>query len=220
VVIANTGMANAPSGAGSLIEAQGNVADPVKHPEFAGTVFTVDTRPFDYGELLGVNSQGYHWYFNGESHFNVGENMGQAMMAMLPSASLSAYESWSLQPAQGLTAGGNDGPDDDPDHDAIANLLEFALAGNPLVSSQAPLPALTATAGGWTFAYDRSVASRPPATTQVVEFGDDLSGWTPLAIPADTSDNVTIIPQGGTDRVEVTLPALGIRGFARLKVSQ
>ena len=56
VVIGNTGMANAPSGAGSLIEAQGNVADPAKHPEFAGTVFTVDTRPFDYGDTAGCES--------------------------------------------------------------------------------------------------------------------------------------------------------------------
>ena len=84
VSIGNTGMANAPSGPGSLIEAQGNVADPAKHPEFAGTVATVDTRPFDYGGLSGVNDQGFHWYFNGESYFNIGESMGQAMMALLP----------------------------------------------------------------------------------------------------------------------------------------
>ena len=45
---------------------------------------TVDTRPFDYGELMGVNEQGFHWYFNGESYFHIGESMGQAMMDMLP----------------------------------------------------------------------------------------------------------------------------------------
>ncbi len=84
VSIGNTGMANAPSGPGSLIEAQGNVSDPAKHPEFTGTVATVDTRPFDFGELSGVNDQGFHWYFNGESYFNIGESMGQAMMALLP----------------------------------------------------------------------------------------------------------------------------------------
>ena len=83
VAIANTGMACAPSDPGSLIEAQGNVADPTRHPELAGTVATVDTRPFDYGELMGVNGQGFHWYFNGESYFNIGESMGQAMMGLL-----------------------------------------------------------------------------------------------------------------------------------------
>lgn len=83
VAIANTGMACAPSGPGSLIEAQGNVADPTRHPELAGTVATVDTRPFDYGELMGVNDQGFHWNFNGQSYFNIGESMGQAMMGLL-----------------------------------------------------------------------------------------------------------------------------------------
>ena len=86
VAIANTGMANADSdpNASKLVAAQANVADPKLHPELAGTVTTVDTRPFDYGELMGVNEQGFHWYFNGESYFHIGESMGQAMMDMLP----------------------------------------------------------------------------------------------------------------------------------------
>lgn len=85
VAIANTGMANADSdpNASKLVTAQANVADPKLHPELAGTVATVDTRPFDYGELMGVNDQGFHWYFNGESYFHIGEGMGQAMMGML-----------------------------------------------------------------------------------------------------------------------------------------
>ena len=83
VAIGNTGMANAPSGPGSLIEAQGNVANPTLHPELAGTVATVDTRPFDYGELRGCNNQGFHWYWSGESYFNIGESMGQAMVKLL-----------------------------------------------------------------------------------------------------------------------------------------
>lgn len=69
-------------------------------------------------------------------------------------------------------------------------------------------------------AYNRSVASRPPGTTQSVEYGDDLTGWTQLTILLENATNVTITHQGETDRVEVTLPALGAKGFARLKVSQ
>ncbi len=53
------------------------------------------------------------------------------------------YQAWAADSAQGLTAGVNDGPLDDPDHDGIANLLEFVLGGAPLVSSQAILPVLT-----------------------------------------------------------------------------
>ena len=85
VAIANTGMANANGDANSrnLLTAQANAADPSRHPEFAGNVATVDTCPFDYGELMGANDQGFHWYFNGESYFNIGESMGLAMMEML-----------------------------------------------------------------------------------------------------------------------------------------
>ncbi len=88
VAIANTGMANADSdpNASKLVTAQANAADPARHPELAGTVTTVDTRPFDYGELMGVNEQGYHWYFNGASYFNIGECMGMAMMRLLQPA--------------------------------------------------------------------------------------------------------------------------------------
>ena len=85
VSIVNTGMANVDSdvNAKNLVQAQANVANPTLHPEFAGTVATVDSRPFDYGELMGVNNQGFHWYFNGESYFNIGESMGQAMVKLL-----------------------------------------------------------------------------------------------------------------------------------------
>ena len=210
VVIANTGMAN--GSGGNVLVAQMNVGNPALHPEFAGTVTTVDTRPFDYGTLLGGSDEGYHWNWNAESYFNIGESMGKAMMAMLPPALGSAYDIWAADPAQGLTAGVNDGPNDDPDKDGIVNLMEFALGGNPMSAASSILPTLAKPATTWVFAYDRSVASRPPATTQVVEYGDDLSGWTELAIPSGSAANVTITPQGQTDLVEVTLPALGTKG--------
>jgi len=82
-VIANTGMANAPGGPGSLIEAQFAVTNASEYPDFAGNVTTVDTRPFDYRELQSPNGFGYHWYWNGESYFNIGESMGLPMMALL-----------------------------------------------------------------------------------------------------------------------------------------
>ena len=81
VSIGNTGMAN--GAGGTVLVAQMNVANPALHPEFAGTVATVDTRPFDYGQLLGMGTEGYHWFWNAESYFNIGESMGLAMMALL-----------------------------------------------------------------------------------------------------------------------------------------
>ena len=85
VVIGATGMGDATVNptAVALIAAQAAVADPAKHPEFAGTVATVDTRPFDYGVNSPSPPNGYHWNFNGESYFHIGEAMGLAMLDML-----------------------------------------------------------------------------------------------------------------------------------------
>ena len=217
VVVGNTGMAQ--SYCANVIQAQNNVGNPVLHPEFGGTVTTVDTRPFDFGEMLSPSSDATHWNHNAESYFNVGEGMAQAMMALIPSASQSPFAAWASQ--QGLTTGENDGPLDDPDHDGISNIMEFALGGLPLGSSQAGLPQTTPGAGGnWLFEYDRSAASRPPATTQVVEYGSDLAGWTPVTIPAASSGSVEITSGALSDHVKVTIPGLGARMFVRLKVSQ
>ncbi len=305
-VIGDTGMDNAPSGPGSLIEAQGNVADPTKHPEFAGTVITVKTKPFDYGQLLGASDEGYHWNWSAESYFNIGESMGKAMMSLLPSLSSakdiltfvfpglpattisgtnisvtvpygtsvtnlyptytlsplasaaplsppaapgldfttsrtytvtaqdlttkvytvtvtiapSPYSAWASAPAQGLTAGVNDGPLDDPERDGVCNLLEFVLGGAPMVSSRTVLPTLTPSGNNWLFEYNRSDLSLPPATTQVVEYGSELTGWTPVTIPATSAGIVTITPGSPSDHVTVTIPSPGAKGFVRLKVTQ
>ncbi len=58
-------------------------------------------------------------------------------------AAQTAFETWAADPAQGLTAGVDDGPLDDPDRDGFSNLLEFVLGGEPMASSQAIRPKLT-----------------------------------------------------------------------------
>ena len=86
IVVATTGMSKAglEPNAMKLIAAQTAVSDPGKHPEFAGTVSTVATRPFDYEGNSPGPGGGYHWNFNGESYFRIGEQMGMAMMKMIP----------------------------------------------------------------------------------------------------------------------------------------
>jgi Carbohydrate esterase, sialic acid-specific acetylesterase len=85
VAIGNTGMANAGTDKKSLdlINAQANVADPIKYPKFAGNVSTVDTRPYHYPNTSpGVEFE-HHWNYNGESYFKVGESMGTAMLKLM-----------------------------------------------------------------------------------------------------------------------------------------
>jgi autotransporter-associated beta strand protein len=131
-----------------------------------------------------------------------------------------SYKSWSITPEQGLTAGTNNGPMDDPDHDGICNLVEFALGGAPMVSKQSILPKLSKLAGAWVFVYDRSNASLAPVTAQVVQYGNDLTGWVSIPIPATTSLPVTVVPGILADRVSVIIPNVGPKTFVRLKVTQ
>jgi len=131
------------------------------------------------------------------------------------------YGAWAANSTQGLTAGVNDGPLDDPDHDGITNLLEFVLGGAPMAPSQTILPKLTRTGGSWFYEYDRSDFSQPPATIQEVEYGNDLSGWAAIIIPlTGTGPVVTITPSGFSDHVKVALPDPGANGFVRLKVTR
>jgi hypothetical protein len=132
---------------------------------------------------------------------------------------LTAFETWATDPARGLTAGLNDDPADDPDHDGFANLMEFVLGGEPMISSQAIRPGLSLSGGHAVFSYHRSHLSKS-AVTQVVEYGGSLTAWTPLNIPAESTATVTITPGVTSDLIEVTLPPLGPGLFVRLKASE
>jgi hypothetical protein len=131
-----------------------------------------------------------------------------------------SYASWAGSPAQGLRLGTNSAPMDDPDKDGICNLMEFAVGGGPMVSTQADLPKLTKTGNSWIFVYKRNNVALPPNTTQVVEYGNDLDGWTSLEIPAASAGSVSIIPGDVVSKVSVAIPNLGPKTFVRLKVSQ
>lgn len=129
-----------------------------------------------------------------------------------------SYQTWAV--AQGLAVGVTDGSMADPDQDGISNLMEFALGGAPRVVSTTILPVLTKAPTGWTFEYNRSDVSLTSGAAHSVQYGDDLGGWTSVTIPATSSGTVEITPGIPADRVKVTLPVVGTKGFVRLKVSQ
>ncbi len=62
-----------------ILEAQMAVADPRKHPEFAGTVATVDIRDFWRPKEVSPRAQGYHYNRNAETYMLVGDALGRAM---------------------------------------------------------------------------------------------------------------------------------------------
>jgi len=65
-----------------IAEAQLAVADPIRHPEFAGTVKTIDTRPFWREPHISPKNQDYHYNHNAETYMLTGDALGRAMVEM------------------------------------------------------------------------------------------------------------------------------------------
>ena len=88
-VIANTGQNGAQTKGtfAELCQAQMNIGDGKKHPKFLGTVTSIDTRPFKATEDRSPSGFGYHWNHSGETHYKIGESMGQAMVKLLKNKS-------------------------------------------------------------------------------------------------------------------------------------
>jgi len=70
------------SGWQGVWEAQMAVGDPQQHPEFAGTVASIDTRDFWREVDESPRGQDYHYNRNPETYLLVGEAMGRAMVGL------------------------------------------------------------------------------------------------------------------------------------------
>ncbi len=64
-------------------QAQDNMADAIKRPQFKGNVAVVDTRPMWRDETVSPSSFGYHWNHNGYTHYEMGAAMGEAMLKLM-----------------------------------------------------------------------------------------------------------------------------------------
>ncbi len=88
-VIANTGMGGweipqrYKAKVEKLMEAQLALGDPVKHPEFKGTVAGVETRDFQRSREESPSGQEFHWMRNWETYYLIGKHMGEAMIGLL-----------------------------------------------------------------------------------------------------------------------------------------
>jgi uncharacterized repeat protein (TIGR02543 family) len=112
-------------------------------------------------------------------------------------------------------------PNGDPDNDGISNLVEYVLqGGDPSVSTTGILPTLDASGADFVFTYYRRAAAT--GTTQSFEYGNDLIGWTPLAIPGGSGVVVTPdTPSSGIEQVVITVPkGTNTKLFGRLQVTK
>ncbi len=65
-----------------IAEAQLAVADPKRHPELAGTVKTIDARPFWRLANISPKNQDYHYNHNAETYMLCGDALGRAMVEL------------------------------------------------------------------------------------------------------------------------------------------
>ncbi len=63
-------------------EAQMAVGDPRQHPEFAGTVASIDTRGFWRARGESPTNTGYHYNHNAETYVLTGDALGRAMVRL------------------------------------------------------------------------------------------------------------------------------------------
>jgi hypothetical protein len=133
-----------------------------------------------------------------------------------------SFSSW----ISGFPVGVKNQPGDDFDNDGMANLLEYALNGNPAMADSAIQPDAVVTPTNFEFTYSRLDLSLAD-TTQTFNYGSDLAGWTSIVIPtgpgvsAVGNATVTITDTGTTDSVKISIPKTAVTAgklFGRLQV--
>ena len=102
---------------------------------------------------------------------------------------------------------------DDPDHDGIPNLMEYALGGNPVSGQSGVLPDVSSSDFGGakylTITFDRARSD----VNYIVEVSPDLVQWTEIAFaPVTPGSSQTVIDN-------VALDASHPKRFMRLRVS-
>jgi hypothetical protein len=137
------------------------------------------------------------------------------------------YSDWAI--SRGLD-GTNNGFDQDPEGDQLANGLEWILGGNPLVQDAAGLwPAAGDANGGLTLTFTRAEDSIGEVSLSV-DWDVDLEGtWAntiPIVddiLPSGDNPSVDIDTAAAPDSVTVTIPvgnAVAGKIFARLRATQ
>jgi hypothetical protein len=132
---------------------------------------TATTEPVYPATITGVFAQ-----FDNSNPYFGGYQLLPRDQADVVGSTGDAYTSWAT--LNGLTPGGNDGPEQDVEFgtigDGISNVLEFVLGGNPLVSDPSILPLATLDDDNFIFTFSRSEESIG-VTTTTFQWSTDLS---------------------------------------------
>jgi hypothetical protein len=129
-------------------------------------------------------------------------------MVVKKAADDKTYATWAV--GYGLSAGSGA---EDPDGDGLRNLAEYALGFSPLAPSASNSQALKIEAGQYVFRFTKAIPTAD--VTFTVEVSTDMVSWSPAPnAPVIESSTLT------TQTMITTIPVIGSRCFARLKVTQ
>jgi autotransporter-associated beta strand protein len=108
---------------------------------------------------------------------------------------------------------GSNLPNDDPDHDGLVNLLEYALDTNPVAGNASPLAHQLAAVGDGHY-LRLTVAKNPAATnvTYTVESGGSFDDWSDLTTTIESNTATQLIVRDNVRTTNAT------RRFLRLRV--
>ena len=111
--------------------------------------------------------------------------------------------------AKGSVPGGQQGPNDDPDHDGVSNLMEYAIAGEDPTAAKATIGTFDGSTHALTFTKRQPLATD---LTYVIETSPNLQPpWTA---------RVTQTPSNTDATISYALPTGQGALFARLRVQQ
>ena len=144
----------------------------------------VATRSFDMAtfRVIGFTETGDVWTRIADGNkWTFTESSGKLSVAVAPPS----YETWI-----GPFGVSDPSPGVDSDFDGMENLLEYVLNGNPSLSDPAILPDVDNTTDplNLVFTFTRREESATD-TTQVFEYGTNLTSWTPLDITGTRGDH-------------------------------
>ncbi len=175
------------------------------------TVATIaDTACTDTGLVNGTT-----YYYVVTALKSPAESANSAQVSATPVSPLTPLQNWRLAHFGTAEASGEAANDADPDADGLANLLEYALGGDPTIASSAPAPALS-----FTSSLPRSLCltftriADPALVYAVQAAADPASAWGDIWTStgaANTAGPVTV-----ADPVEL---AGNPRRFLRLRVT-
>ncbi len=172
-------------------------------------LFTFKVTSPALGDFTALGDGKNHELIDGANTWTFNEDTG--VLSLSVAGGGSAYDAWTS--LNSVTEGSTG----DDDNDGIANMLEFALGGNPQASDTDILPQLDASGANFVFTFNREDESEAEVTL-IFQYGSDLAGWTDVAMgdAEVTIDEGT--PVENPDVITVTIPkGANTELFGRLK---